>query len=347
MKKGILKIIGAAVLAVLVAGVWTLMRYVTDNRQANFGRKAEIYVYPGDSAGQVFEIICDSAEVKRRGSLERMFRKKRVAEYLTPGHYTVSPDKSSAYVARMLNNGWQTPVRMTLAGNLRIKGNIAAKISDQLLIDSAAVHAALNDSLMLAGYGFTPATVFALLMPATYEIYWTSDAAGIFDCMKRNYDSYWTEQNKARAEDVGLDMMKVSILASIVEAETNVASEMPLIAGVYLNRLKRGMLLQADPTVAFCFDYEPRRILRAHLEVDSPYNTYKYPGLPPGPICVPSRAALDAVLNPDYGGEPGNGNLYFCASADFSGRHVFARTYSEHNRNAIAFRREMNRRGIR
>jgi len=133
-------------------------------------------------------------------------------------------------------------------------------------------------------------------------------------------------------------------LASIVTAESNNEAEMPKIAGVYMNRLKIGMPLQADPTIAFCYDYQLNRILLKHLEVDSSYNTYKHTGLPPGPICVPTRSAMEAVLHPDFGGTWGAGNLYFCANPDFSGTHVFAKTLSEHNRNAQAFQAELNRR---
>ena len=183
--------------------------------------------------------------------------------------------------------------------------------------------------------------MFALLMPATYEMYWTASAEDFLDRQKQAYDAFWNSDNDAKAEALGLSRLEVSTLASIVDAETNHDEEMSLIAGVYLNRLRLGMPLQADPTVAFCFDYKLTRVLNKHLQVDSPYNTYKYPGLPPGPICVPSRAALEAVLNPDYGGAPGRGNLFFCANPDFSGTHVFARTLSEHNRNAAAYRRAL------
>ena len=244
----------------------------------------------------------------------------------------------------MLNNGWQTPVSLTLSGNLRLKGNIAAKISSQLLLDSASVRRAMDDEDFLARYGFSPVDVFNLIIPATYEIYWTAGVEDVFDRFKQAYDAFWTEENLRKAEEVGLDRREVGILASIVTAESNAEAEMPLIAGVYLNRLAIGMPLQADPTVAYCFDYSLSRILNVHLQVDSPYNTYRHAGLPPGPICVPVRAALEAVLNPDYGGPRGRGNLYFCANADFSGTHVFARTLSEHNRNAARFRAELDRR---
>lgn len=320
---------------------WTWYR---DNRVSNFGRTAEIYVRPGDSVSEIFETVCSATGVKDRRSLERSFRNKKVSENLKPGHYTISAGDASVYVARMLNNGWQTPVRLTLAGNLRIKQNIAAKISSQMLVDSASVYAALCDDELLGKFGFSSRNAFSLLMPATYEIWWTATPEDILGKMKDAWDAFWTPQNDGKASALGLSREQVSTLASIVKGESNYEPEMPLIAGVYLNRLAVGMPLQADPTVAFCFDYKPQRILLKHLEVDSPYNTYRHTGLPPGPICVPTRAALEAVLNPDFGGERGKGNFYFCANPDFSGKHIFARTLSEHNANARAFQAELSRR---
>ena len=333
-----------AVLAVLAIGALLGWNWLQDNKLPNFRRQAEIYVYPEATAEEVLDEIADKAQVRNRASLERCFKAKQVAQYLTPGHYTVSPGDASVYVSRMLNNGWQTPVRLSLTGNLRVKSNIAAKIASQLLLDSATVHQALNDERLLAEYGFTPRNVFSLLTPDTFDIYWTASMADLYAKQKAAWDAYWTEERDAKAKHLRLSRQQVSVLASIVTAESNNENEMPKIAGVYLNRLKVGMPLQADPTVAFCFDYQLNRILLKHLEVDSAYNTYKHTGLPPGPICVPTRAALEAVLNPDFGGTWGAGNLYFCANPDFSGTHVFAKTLSEHNRNAQAFQAELNRR---
>ncbi len=339
-KAGVICIV--AVLCAVCAGL--ALSWYADNRRPNFRRTAEIYIYPGTTASEALELISDKAGVKSRRSLERSFKSKRVGEYLTPGHYTVGKSCSSVYVARMLNNGWQTPVTLTLSGNLRVKGNIAAKISSQLLLDSASMRRALDSDSLLARYGFTPRNAFSLLMPDNYEIYWTASVTDVLDRMKEAYDAFWTPDNDSKAAALKLSRNQVSILASIVRAESNYEPEMPLIAGVYLNRLKIGMPLQADPTVAFCYDYKLRRVLHKHLEVDSPYNTYTHQGLPPGPICVPTRAALEAVLNPDFGGTWGGGNLYFCAASDFSGKHVFARSLSAHNANAAAFRSELNRR---
>ena len=341
MKKATYTLLVLVVLA--IAGVLGYS-WLRDNKLPNFREQAEIYVYPETTADEVLEQIADRAEVISRASLERCFKAKQVEQYLTPGHYTVSPGDASVYVARMLNNGWQTPVRLSLTGNLRVKSNIAAKIASQLLVDSATVCRALDDDRLLADYGFTPRTVFSLLMPDTYDIYWTAGVSDVLDKQKAAWDAFWTQERDAKARSLRLSRQQVSTLASIVKAESNVEAEMPKIAGVYLNRLKIGMPLQADPTIAFCYDYQLTRILNRHLAVDSAYNTYKHAGLPPGPICVPTRAALDAVLNPDFGGTWGAGNLYFCANADFSGTHVFARTLTEHNRNAAAFQAELNRR---
>ncbi len=331
-------------LVVLAIGVVLGYSWLRDNKLPNFRKQAEIYVYPESTADEILDLIADKAQVISRKSLERCFQSKQVAEYLTPGHYTVSPGDASVYVARMLNNGWQSPVRLSLTGNLRVKSNIAAKIASQLQLDSATALRALNDDKLLAAYGFTSRNVFSLLMPDTYDIYWTASMVDVLDKQKAAWDAFWTPERDAKAKALRLTRQEASVLASIVKGESNYEPEMPRIAGVYLNRLKVGMPLQADPTIAFCYDYKLNRILNKHLEVDSAYNTYTHTGLPPGPICVPTRAALEAVLNPDFGGTWGAGNFYFCANPDFSGTHVFAKTLSEHNRNADAFRAELNRR---
>lgn len=334
MKK-ILLLVAVAIVAIVVFVGWNWFR---DNRMPNFGGKTELYVVPGMTAQDVLDSL--SAKTLSMKSLERTFVSKQVAEYLTPGYYVVTSRNSSAYVARMLNNGWQSPVILTLSGTMRLCDDIARKISNQLMMDFDTVRKALDDKELLSEYGFNPKTAFALFQPDTYQMYWTASMKDVFDKQKAAYDAFWTEENDAKAKKLGLSRMEVSTLASIVSGESNYKPELPKIAGVYLNRLRTGMLLQADPTVAFCFDYKLNRVLHRHLEVDSPYNTYKYAGLPPGPICVPSRDCLEAVLNPDYGG----GNIYFCANPDFSGTHVFAKTLSEHSANARAFQAELNRR---
>lgn len=339
-KKSVILSILAAVLVVGAIGAAVLGRWFVDNKQPNFKREAVIYVYPEMDAQQVLQYIADSAGVQRLKSLKRAFEDKQVGTYIQPGRYVVKPSSTSVYVARMLNNQWQTPTSLVLSGTMRDKGAIARKIANQMMVDSASVYAALNDDALLSKYGFNSTNVFSLIIPDTYEMYWTASIEDILQKQKDAWDAFWTEDNLRKAKALGLTKEEVSIVASIVKGETNYEPEMPSVAGVYLNRLRIGMRLQADPTVAYCFGYKLNRILLKHLEVDSPYNTYMYAGLPPGPIAVPTKACLEAVLNPDR-----HGYLYFCANSDFSGTHKFAVTYSEHLRNAREFQTALNNRG--
>lgn len=239
----------------------------------------------------------------------------------------------------MLVHGWQTPGNLTLSGTIRAKGVLARKIASQMMVDSASVAEALDSAGFLAPYGFTPENIFAMILPDTYQVYWTASVRDIFDRFKKEYDAFWTQDRLDKAAAQKLTPMQVSVLASIVSGETLKAFEYPRIAGVYLNRYRKGMRLQADPTVAFCFNYEPDRILKKHLKVDSPYNTYKYAGLPPAPINVPPKACIDAVLSPET-----HRYLYFCASPDFDGTHRFAVSYNDHLNNARAFQRALTAR---
>ena len=327
------------ILAALVGtGLWFALAWLTDNKLPNVRKQTELYVRPGTDADDVLARL-DSV-VRHPRSLERTFRKKKVEEFLVPGHYTLRPSHTSVYIARMLNNGWQTPVRLTLSGSLRRKGDIARKIGAQMMADSATVAAALSDTTLLKEFGASPDNVFALFLPDTYEVYWDASVKDILERQKKELDAFWTKDRLSKAKALGLTRGQVATLASIVNGESNYRPEYPKIAGVYLNRLDRKMKLQADPTVAYCHDYEPTRILKEHLKKDSKYNTYMYAGLPPGPICVPDKAALDAVLNPDRA----DGALYFCADPSFNGSHRFAKSYQDHLRNARAFQKALNER---
>ena len=333
--------IGAVVVAVVLAAVagFVAGRYYIDNRKPNFSEKYVLYVRPDTPVQAVIDSLQTGAGTLRPKSVARAFKKMEVEQKMKPGRYVVEPSATSAYVARMLVFGWQTPQNMTLSGTLRTKERIAQRISSQMMVDSASVADALNDKDFLASYGFTPENVFALILPDTYEMYWTASVKDIFDRFKKEYDAFWTPERITKAEAQSLSRLEVSVMASIVSGETLKSFEYPVIAGVYLNRYKKGMKLQADPTIAFCYGYTLDRILKKHLTVDSPYNTYKHVGLPPAPINVPPKACLDAVLNPDK-----HGYIYFCASPAFDGTHRFAVTYSEHLKNARAFQRELTAR---
>ena len=331
MKKIVFIAIPVVVIAVasVFAGLW-----YTDNKRANFTKNHVLYVYPDMTAQQVLESL-DSVTVRPR-SLARAFEKMETASKIKPGRYVIEPSVPSVYVARMLNFGWQTPQNMTLSGTMRSKGVIARKIATQMMVDSASVAQVLDSADFLAGYGFTPENVFAMILPDTYQMYWTASVKDIFDRFKKEYDAFWTPERLEKAKAQKLSQMQVSVVASIVSGETLKSFEYPVIAGVYLNRYRKGMKLQADPTVCFCWDYKLDRVLKKHLTIDSPYNTYKYAGLPPAPINVPPKACIDAVLNPDK-----HGYIYFCASPAFDGTHRFAVGYNEHLKNAREFQRAL------
>ena len=316
---------------------FTLGRYYLDNKKSNFSDTCVLYVYPDTTVEQVFESL-DSCVIRHR-SLKRTFDKLDVACKIKPGCYVVLPSYTSIYVARMLVFGWQTPQNLTLSGTIRTKGALAKKISLQMMVDSASVAQALDSVEFLDSYGFNPDNVFAMILPDTYQMYWTASVDEIFTRFKREYDVFWNSDRLAKAASQKLSPMQVSVLASIVSGETLQQSEYPVIAGVYLNRYRKGIRLQADPTVAFCYDYALDRILKKHLDVDSPYNTYKYKGLPPAPINVPPKACIDAVLNPDT-----HKYIYFCASPEFDGTHRFAVSYNDHLKNARAFQRALTAR---
>lgn len=334
------KYLAYAIAAFVVIGAISGYRWLRTNRLPNFGGEAEVYVKAGATPDDVIAQISGQTKILSERNLRRAFRDHEVAKHITPGHYLVRAKYSSVYVARMLNNGWEAPVKVTVSDGLRLKPEIAERLGAQLLLETSDILAALNDDKFLKKYGFNSTTVYALFIPDTYEMYWTASMDDLFARMKKAYDAFWTEERLGKAKARGLSKMDVSIIASIVKGESNYTPEYPKLAGVYLNRLKKGMRLQACPTVAFVYDYKLNRVLDKHLQVNSPYNTYRHDGLPPGPICCPTKAALDAVLN----AETKQGYLYFCANADFSGTHKFASTYNEHLKNGREFQAELDRR---
>ena len=323
---------GILIAAVIIGGYFAYQMYY-DRKVPNFTGKMDLYVYPGMEAAHICDSILASGIVKNPSSLMRVFRK---VESIRPGHYVIDSTCSSIYVTRMLHLGWQTPVNLTLSGSIRTPGVLARKIGAQMMADSAAVarFAACADSI-----GTDPALLFTKIIPDSYQMLWTAPVKDIFARLFKERDAWWTPERVTAASAQGLTPEEVSTLASIVDGETQYVPEQPTIACVYLNRLRTGMKLQADPTVAYCFDYEPRRILRWMLLTDSPYNTYMHYGLPPGPISCPPKSCLEAVLHPDR-----HNYLYFCADPSFNGSHRFAESYTEHLVNARAFQKALTER---
>jgi len=258
-------------------------------------------------------------------------------EAVKPGLYKIDPKMSNRELIRLLRSGQQTPVNITF-NNVRTKRDLAEKITRNLEIETSDFLEILEDSAYAAKFGLKKETVLSLFIPNTYEVYWNVTAVDLFDRMYKEHNRFWTEERKAKAAKLGMDPTEVSTLASIVQAETAKADERPKVAGVYINRLKRNMPLQADPTLIFALgDFEIKRVLNVHKEIESPYNTYKYTGLPPGPINLPDISALEAVLNPQN-----HSYLYFCAKEDFSGYHAFATNLRDHMINARRYQQALN-----
>ena len=258
------------------------------------------------------------------------------------GKYEISAQQSSIEVFRMLRNGQQVPIKLVVRPAWTVE-RMASRLATQLMVDSAELVSFFNDTTTLSLMHCTRETLPAHFIPNTYEVYWTMTPEQFVTRIHKEHTRFWNDTRLSKAKALGLTPVEVATLASIVDEETNKNDEKPLVAGLYLNRLKRGMLLQADPTVKYAHGkFELRRILLAHLTIDSPYNTYKYAGLPPGPIRIPSTAGLESVLNPAQ-----HSYIYMCAKEDFSGYHNFATTLSQHNANARRYQQELNRRKVK
>lgn len=296
-----------------------------------------LYIPTGATFQQVKDSLYAHDLITHPARFERLCGKKDYANHVHAGRYVLRDGMSNRQLTNMLRGGLQTPVKVTFNNQRDIYG-LAGRISQQIEADSLSIVTYLNDREHLDELGFNRQTIPALFLPNTYEFYWNSNAASFVEKMKQEYDKFWNEDRKDKAKAKSLTPLQVSILASIIDKETNKTDEMARIAGVYLNRLRDGWLLQADPTLVFALgDFELKRVLNVHKEVESPYNTYKYPGLPPGPICIPSIASINAVLDAEK-----HSFYYFCAKEDFSGYHSFAKTLSEHNRNAQRYQRALD-----
>ncbi|MDR0685949.1 MAG: endolytic transglycosylase MltG [Dysgonamonadaceae bacterium] len=261
---------------------------------------------------------------------------------LRTGRYVLSQSFSLFDVLRIFRNGEQTPVNVTFQG-VRLKTDFADRISEQLMFDRDELLEKMNDIEFCSMFELDTSNILTLFIPDTYEMYWNVSAKNFIVKLAHEHRRFWNGERISKAYGIPLLPEEVSVLASIVEEETAVREDYPVIAGLYINRLRRGMPLQADPTVKFAVgDFSLRRILHVHLDVDSPYNTYRHTGLPPGPIRIPSVTAIEAVLNYAH-----HNYLYMVADSDLSGRTNFASTLKEHNRNAQKYREALNRRGIR
>jgi len=343
-KKWLFAALATAVTLVAAAATlaYLILYYPNFNTEEGAGKKY-IYIYDGDwDFGDLCQQISDSAGCCNISSFRMLASLRKYPENIKAGRYAIEPNMGNYELVKRLRSGSQAPVKLTF-NNIRLLDDLADRIASQLMLTPADLLDRLTDPQLCESLGFTTQTIALMFIPNTYEVWWNISADNLIKRMKREYDAFWTLGRRKLATEIDLTPVEVSILASIVEEETSALDEYPVVAGLYINRMRRGMKLQADPTVKFAVgDFSLQRILNKHLEVDSPYNTYIYEGLPPGPVRIPSPASINAVLNPAQ-----HKFLYMCAKEDFSGRHRFAVSLSDHNRNAEKYRKALNLNGIK
>lgn len=306
------------------------------------GEKSVAFNIPsGAGWDDVKQLLYKNGTIVHRESFEQLASLMKYPDHIKSGHYIIKEGMSNKQIITKLRAKQQDPVKLVF-NNIRIKQELAGHLAEQLETDSAKYMSLLNDESYLKQFGFTPDNIISMFIPNTYEVYWDISAEKFMERMHKEYRAFWNAKRKARLTEMRLTELQAITLASIVEKETNKNDEKPDVAGVYLNRLRDGWLLQADPTLVYALgDFSIKRVLNVYKTIDSPYNTYKYFGLPPGPICLPSISSIDAVLNYRQ-----HNYMYFCAREDFSGYHNFAVNLNQHELNAAKYQQALNQRGI-
>lgn len=303
-----------------------------------------IHIHEGTTIDELISSLTHQGLVLDSSSLALTARLMKYGERdIRIGKYAIPLGANNRTLINRLKSAAQSPIKLTI-NNVRQVSDLAGQVSQYLSADSLSLIDAMLDSVTLSAMEVDHTTALTMYIPNTYELYWTTSPTDFVQRMKKEHDRWWSAADRrTKAAAKGLSTAEVYTLASIVDKESNLNSEKPTIAGVYLNRLERGIALQADPTVVFASkQYDLRRVLTRHLQIDSPYNTYKYPGLPPGPIYMASIAGLEAVLNAED-----HNYIYFCAAPGFGSKHLFATTLTEHNKNARQFHAWLNRQGIK
>jgi UPF0755 protein len=305
-------------------------------------KKNQVILIPtGSSYDQVMDTLESKLTIKSLKVLDWVAKKKKYPMAVKPGRYIIDQSFTYNSLINLLRSGKQSPVDITFS-NVRTLNDIAGKFGRQLEPDSALIVSFFSDESNYSNDGFTKENIISIFLPNTYEFYWNTDARGLYTRMFKEYKLFWNDSRLSKAKAKGLTPVEVSILASIIDDEVVKRDEKPRIAGVYINRLKRGIPLQSCPTIKFALnDFTITRVLKKYLLVDSPYNTYKHSGFPPGPIGCPTIDGIDAVLNAEN-----HDYLFFAAKADFSGYHNFSRTLSEHNKYALLYQKELDKRKI-
>ncbi len=330
-----------SVLILLIICIFIIYRLLYGNGIKPEGDRSVLLIPTGSSWEQVLDSIRSNTTIENQDFLRWVAQKKKYPQLIKPGRYVIEKDLSYIGLINLLRSGRQTPVRVTF-NNIRYLHDLSARIGGQIEADSAQIMDFLSDPANYNKDGFTRENVISVFIPNTYEFYWNTDPGELYSRMLKEYNKFWNDERLEKARAEKLTQTEVSILASIIDDEVAKADEKPKIAGVYLNRLRRGIPLQACPTIKFALnDFTITRVLNQHLKFESPYNTYMHRGFPPGPIGCPTIEGIDAVLNAEK-----HDYLYFAAKADFSGYHNFSRTLSEHNRYADNYQKELDKRRI-
>ena len=280
-------------------------------------------------------------------SFEWVALKKKYANHIKSGQYTIKSDANNNDLVNLLRSGKQTPVKLSFNNQHHLE-NLAGRIALQIEADSISLLYAFKDNDFLKQHDFSSNTALAMYIPNSYEIYWNTSAEAFRKKMLKEYKRFWKNNNRLnKAKNQNLTPLEVISLAAIVQKETAHIQERPTVAGLYLNRYHHNWALQSDPTIIFALkekygqDFEVKRVLTKDLHIDSPFNTYKYRGIPPGPIAMPDISSIDAVLNPKK-----HNYYYMCASIEDFGKHSFAKTLSEHNRNARKYQQWLSKQGV-
>ena len=323
-------------LLIFLLTFWFLFGSLSRSKESTY-----LYIDADDTVDSVCVKLRPYAHKVAWNGFSTLARHLGLGSHLRPGRYVIEPGEGAVKLFRRIRSGSQSPVRLIIP-SVRTVDRLAGYLGKTLMVDSVDWLAALTNPDTCRAYERDTATMIAMFLPNTYEVYWTTSINQLLQRMQRESDAFWTDVRRDKAAQLNLTPDQVITLASIVDEETNAQAEKPAVAGMYYNRLQQGMPLQADPTVKFALkNFEARRVYRNMLSADSPYNTYRYAGLPPGPIRIPTLAGIDAVLNLEH-----HDYLYMCASPTFDGTHRFARTYAEHQINARAYTNALNDRGI-
>ena len=346
MKNRLLVIIGALFLVGMVSALYLYQRFIVHaSVPGGLTEDNRVIIVP---TGASFEHVVDSLLIKGIVKDELLFRQlsermnyKR--DKMRSGRFEIDEGMRMHELIRHLRGGKQAPVDVVLT-NERLLENVAAKVARFIEPDSTELIEYFLTDPFIQESGYDQETLISLFIPNTYEFFWNTSPKGFMERMIVEHNRFWSSDNRRKkAEQKGLNETEVYTLASIIEKETLRTDEKKRMAGVYLNRLDEGILLQADPTSVFATrDFNTKRVTNYHTTFDSPYNTYMYPGLPPGPIAMASISSIDGVLNAED-----HNYIFFCAKGDGSGYHNYARTLAQHNRNASIYRENLRKRGLR